>query len=71
MKRLKANSAGLVARAVDAVVVAVAALVVLVVLVVLVELMVRDQRKALKRDQHNLRKVEAVMRVALVTSSIR
>ena len=68
MKRLKANSAGLVARAVDAVVVAVAAL---VVLVVLVELMVRDQRKALKRDQHNLRKVEAVMRVALVTSSIR
>ena len=65
MKRLKANSAGLVARAVDAVVVAVAAL------VVLVELMVRDQRKALKRDQHNLRKVEAVMRVALVTSSIR
>ena len=65
MKRLKANSAGLVARAVDAVVVAVAAL------VVLVELMVRDQRKTLKRDQHNLRKVEAVMRVALVTSSIR
>ena len=57
MKRLKANSAGLVARAVDAVVVAVAAQ------VVLVELMVRDQ--------HNLRKVEAVMRVALVTSSIR
>ena len=65
MKRLKANSAGLVARAVDAVVVAVAAL------VVLVELTVRVQRKALKRDQHNLRKVEAVMRVALVTSSIR
>lgn len=62
MKRSKATSAGL---AVDAVVVAVAAL------VVLVELMVRDQRKALKRDQHNLRKVEAVMRVALVTSSIR
>ena len=57
MKRLKANSAGLVARAVDAVVVAVAAQ------VVLVELMVRDQ--------HNLRKVEAVMRVALATSSIR
>jgi hypothetical protein len=65
MKRSKATSAGLVALAVDAVVVAVAAL------VVLVELMVRDQRKALKRDQHNLRKVEAVMRVALVTSSIR